>query len=550
MENNDDDDENDSDLEAELAAITSGGAKQRPKPRPKPQVAPSDLDKMVAESLRDIPSDEELSGDDDDPDLLNELSNIAGLGGSPEEPVEESPEEAVPESPEKQALVPSPPKDEIFVPTTTLSTADVIKTRIQMYKEAESNAKAANDSTRARRFGRGLKSLEALLKQANAGKPINMDEIPPEVAVKPGQNKPAEVTPTTGGSGDASTPVRQAPPPPASVESHVESIIAPDSPASQSSPTAPTSPSVTSAAPAVNESKINALLSRQKEYKIAALTSKKAGDTATALQYVKILKIFEQVLTAARAGEPVDLSDMPPPPSELSLADLAPKPAVVTQPEPVQPTKQEAESQNATDQPATEEGLITPTTILEGLVQRLEKYKSVEQSAKDEGNSSKARRLGRIVKQYEDAVKQCKAGKAVAYDDLPTPPGFGPLPIPGGAVAKPAAPAAPAAPAISASPPVRPPPVAEKATPPARPPLQKQDSRVSGNHSSTSLMSKTIEILLQRQKEYKDAALTAKKAGEIEQAKEYLRIYKGFDSLLDTARGGLPVDLSTVSVGK
>lgn len=39
-----------------------------------------------------------------------------------------------------------------------------------------------------------------------------------------------------------------------------------------------------------------------------------------------------------------------------------------------------------------------------------------------------ARRFGRIVKQYEDAIKRCKAGKPVPFDELPTPPGFGPIP--------------------------------------------------------------------------------------------------------------------------
>lgn len=37
-------------------------------------------------------------------------------------------------------------------------------------------------------------------------------------------------------------------------------------------------------------------------------------------------------------------------------------------------------------------------------------------------------RFGRIVKQYEDAIKRYKAGKPVPYEELPTPPGFGPLP--------------------------------------------------------------------------------------------------------------------------
>lgn len=60
-------------------------------------------------------------------------------------------------------------------------------------------------------------------------------------------------------------------------------------------------------------------------------------------------------------------------------------------------------------------------------------------------------------------------------------------------------------------------------------------------------MNKTIEILLERHREFKEAAIEAKKAGEIEQAKEYLRTFKGIENLLNIAKGGLPVDLSTVS---
>lgn len=49
----DDDSASDSDYEAELAAITAG--EKRTEKRPKPKVIPqADLDKLVADSLRDI----------------------------------------------------------------------------------------------------------------------------------------------------------------------------------------------------------------------------------------------------------------------------------------------------------------------------------------------------------------------------------------------------------------------------------------------------------------------------------------------------------------
>jgi hypothetical protein len=47
-----------------------------------------------------------------------------------------------------------------------------------------------------------------------------------------------------------------------------------------------------------------------------------------------------------------------------------------------------------------------------------------------EGNSSRARRIGRICQQYQDAMKLHKSGKPIPIEDLPTPPGFGPIPDP------------------------------------------------------------------------------------------------------------------------
>mgnify|MGYP005984287347 CR=1 FL=1 len=57
-----------------------------------------------------------------------------------------------------------------------------------------------------------------------------------------------------------------------------------------------------------------------------------------------------------------------------------------------------------------------------------------------------------------------------------------------------------------------------------------------------------MALLLAKQKQFKEAALQAKRKGEIDQAKEYLRTAKGFDPLIDAASCGLPVDLATLPV--
>lgn len=525
MDNDDlDDSGGDSDLEAELAAITSGGS-ARPRPKPKTIVAPSELDKMVAESLRDIGSDEELSGDDDDPDLLNELSEIAG------EPMVEDERIVTPtETNEGSPVVENVPSGPIL-PTTTLNTTDTIKERLAMYKLAEKNAKDAGDTSRARRFNRGLKTLESLLKQALAGKPINSDEIPPTVSVKPAQNPSAE-------------------------DNVASTAPSPTLPAIATPTEVPTSPTKVAEAvqPAAtkvfDEQMINTLLARQREYKVAALNAKKSGDTANALQYVKVIKIFDKVLELARQGQPVDLSDMPPSPSELP-ADVLKSIGQVPdntqkQEETVQKSAENTEPAQATEPVRaaptvkSEELPSPPKTIMEALEQRLVKYQSQEAHAKEEGNSGKVRRMGRIVKQYQDAIKAHKAGRPVPFDELPTPPGFEPIPVGNTAAAARPAPPPPSTPSASSSP------SAEK-TPPSRSSLKSQELRISGNHCVTNVMNKSIEILLERQREFKEAALEAKQAGEIEQAKEYLKTFKGIESLLNVARGGLPVDLSTVN---
>jgi coiled-coil and C2 domain-containing protein 1 len=147
---------------------------------------------------------------------------------------------------------------------------------------------------------------------------------------------------------------------------------------------------------------------------------------------------FDPVIAALQAGQPVDLSAMPPPPLDFVV------PASTSSGQ-----KEEGERQCASEEipmlandqvvPPTEpteaapsvESEVdiysappAPTTVMEALEQRLMKYRSVEQAARDDGNASKARRIGRIVKQYENAIKLHSAGKPIPVDELPTPPGI------------------------------------------------------------------------------------------------------------------------------
>lgn len=487
----------DSDLEAELAAITAGGP-SRPVRKPKPKIVPpAQLDALIAESLRDIPSDEELSGAEDDPELLGELSEIAG----------EEPEEAEPMSEEVDTTP-------VIVPTSATNSVDLIKSRIEMYTLAEANAKETGDSSRARRFNRGLKTLKDLLKQAEKGKTIDPSEIPPEVAVK------AKVAPAV----PAETSEESSAPPP--VPSRAAPVPPPNVPA-------PILPTTDDESQQEEDPRVMMLTKRKNEFQVAALAAKRAGDNATAIKYIKIVKQFEKVMEALKSGQEVDLSNMPVLEKATEKSETPPAPAK---------EDSETQQQSAADEEEPQETLITASTVLEALEQRLAKYREQEKAATDEGNSSKARRMGRICKQFQDAIKLHKLGKPFPIDDLPTPPGY--APIPGATKPSPPPPTpstAPKAPTVEST---------EKASVPKPSPSspEKEQTRVSGSCKNTTLMDKQVAFLLERQREFKQAAIDAKKANEIEQAKEYLRIYKGLDNLLDTARGGFPIDMATVPI--
>lgn len=57
---------------------------------------------------------------------------------------------------------------------------------------------------------------------------------------------------------------------------------------------------------------------------------------------------------------------------------------------------------------------------------------------------------------------------------------------------------------------------------------------------------KQLQAVLERQKLFKVAALKAKQSGDMEMAKEYLKVAKGFESMIEASKCGLPVDLTSV----
>ncbi|XP_071449417.1 coiled-coil and C2 domain-containing protein 1-like [Hetaerina americana] len=527
----DGDSEDDEDLEAELFALTSGGA-PKPKKSAPAKVNPQDLGIMVAASLKDTPSDDDVSVDEDDPELMAELGDLVEVPPEPEESNEAVKNPSSPMEPGGSQLV------------------CLLKERLEMYEKAEANAKVAGETSRARRFSRGIKTLKEQLSHAIAGKVVNEADIPPPVATG---ERPKDSNKESGCDGQPSRPL-----PP--------EVPYPQPPASP--PSLPTPNNEGSAAPAdqdPNDVILTTLNERRNAYRHEALLAKKNGDSDAALKFVRIVKQFDSVIAAVKSGQPVDLSEMPPMPQNASTVPLIPsraapqppprtKTSLVTRSEPQGNADEEAGNQIPQKAPPPPPP-PAPTSVLEALEQRLQRFKEAEQSAKEEGNNSKARRLGRIVKQYQSAINDHKKGKPIPYDELPTPPGF--ALIPGQPAPKPPEPIDDvneemAGQDVPSSEPSNSPVTPNKpTTSPSASSLNKKEGNittppVSGPGAQSTRLDRQLDVLVKRQAAFKKAALEAKKRGDVAQAREHLRIAKGIDPLIEATQSGLPVDMETL----
>ncbi|XP_053325415.1 coiled-coil and C2 domain-containing protein 1B [Spea bombifrons] len=534
------DDPDDGDLEAELAALT--GAKPTPKAKPKGRAPlPMDhIEKMAQECMRD--SDGEDDEDEDlekDEDLLAELQEVVGEEemeverphpdslasglSSPdlEEPAELAKETSSPEVDKKQ-----------FSQTSGEGLLQTLEERINNYKTAISNAKQAKENTKARRYERGLKTLESMLNSARQGRAVNEAEMPPPVATgKPEASPVPSVTRTEEKQSEDTSP----------------------SPADGTEAMAHLGSSEDT-----GDSK-TLLLTRQREYKLAALRAKQSGNVEKAKEYMKISKKFSNVVEALESGQPVDLSNMPPSPEEYDIKVTEVKPPVQTEPVP-------------NDQSPTSTQGTSAMSLSQALQQRMEKYKSAAQQAKANGDERKARMHERIAKQYQDTIRAHKAGRQVNLAELPVPPGFPPLPgmenTEGeGSMEKVLEAAQKLANTEEAEVEdedqhTEKPPVHHKPTQLVKPLLvpsipyndetslhAKSPTSTEGVEATELLSSEArdqLEFLENRKMLYRKAALQAKQQNDLEKAKQHMRVSHTLQAYIDQVKSGKLVDISKI----
>lgn len=596
MYGNDDDDDDDADLEAELLALEAGIDIRKCIARPR--ISADGVVKRVEKQVRkpDNDSSDDDDVDENDPQLLAELGNLTGqrdrseiLRPAPPPPLARAPPNArtQPQQESKLPAVPSrintaPPiaaQNPRPAPSAQRSLLSTLEERNEMYRVALNNAKSVGDNAKARRLERGLKTLESLLKSAKAGKDVNEEDIPLPVATgvvnatRPNQQLHFVNEPVDDSVGPPVPPRNR----PSQISSTSSTRVAP-------LPVTPTElpqpqisgskPDITTKLSIVTDTVMSpdtiktrgVLVTRRDQYRQAALQAKAIGDKTLTVSYIKIAKQFDNVITALDQGQPVDLSGMPPPPQAVKqdtrvVNVTPPQQKMPEESHPLKSIKLDEVSPAASDR--DDQSLFNapppPSNALDALQQRLKKYQSSLEEANSSGNERKARQMGRIVKQYESAIKSYKLGKPLNYEELPNPPGFAPIP---GNRAMMAA-SAPTPPNINPenqtgqlrTPPAAintemasqnlPAKVAAQTTPTAPPKPVKTDAK-NGPRAPQSLNEKQMASLVEGQKQFKTAALEAKKRGDIQAAKEYLRLAKGFVPMIQASVCGLPVNMDSL----
>ncbi|EMP29640.1 Coiled-coil and C2 domain-containing protein 1A [Chelonia mydas] len=563
----DNDKEEDGELEAELIAIVGGQPDSKEKPKGKTPLPMEAIERMAALCMKDLDDEEGEEEEDleDEDDLMAELNEVLGE-----------------EKEIKDATIPATKVNE--TPADSSSVESTLVERLEMYRTAIANAKQAGDSAKVRRYERGLKTLENMLTSVRKGKKIDEEEIPPAVALGKGGNSQLQSPSPLTLSSQSSTPngrfslsSHPPPQPPTAAPPQGPSAASPKPPPPVlpkpalalpiRSPEIPEEKPVPLALSGSENFSTQVLLQdRQREYKLAALHAKQQGSVEMASKYYRIAKSFDPILEALGKGETVDLGHLPPPadqlPKELLSPGLQQQSAVST----TMPLAKSAAP--AADIPPP------PRDMLEALQQRMERYKTASAQAKSKGDDRKARMHERIVKQYQEAIRAHKAGKAVDFAELPVPPGFPPIhgmeassgdqSIMGvletaiklanqedrendeeddnvEGMKKPGSRPALSKPAALSQPKLVPR-VSSGGTPAAANPAGTGKSTAK----ATTKAQQQLAFLEGRKKQLMQAALRAKQKNDIEGAKLFLRQAKGLDPMIEASQGGLPVDITKV----
>uniref|UniRef100_A0A673N6E0 Coiled-coil and C2 domain-containing protein 1B n=1 Tax=Sinocyclocheilus rhinocerous TaxID=307959 RepID=A0A673N6E0_9TELE len=354
--------------------------------------------------------------------------------------------------------------EDLLVSSVPGSIEHTLEERINLYRMAITNAKAAGETSKARRYERGLKTLQTMLASVRKGGKIDETEIPPPVAcgASGGPSRPPApaASPDQHGECDSAveiSPVSAEAAPvvmgPASntkdessglFEVFKTSIEALEKgqPVDMNSLPPPLSQADSVSSPAQPQTVLDALEQRMAKYKEAFTQAKASGDERKARMHDRIAKQYQAAIRAHKAGRPVNFDELPAPPGfppipgqkaaspEQGLAAVLETANKLTSNEAEagdgEEDDEEGEEKKRTKLSQTGLNLVIVSSAqqqLEFLEGRKKQYMKAALQAKQKNDLEQAKTLLRAAKGLDPMIEAARSGKRVDISKVPSPPG-------------------------------------------------------------------------------------------------------------------------------
>ncbi|NXR55853.1 C2D1A protein, partial [Hippolais icterina] len=257
------------------------------------------------------------------------------------DPQPEQPKAPLPrDSPAKNPLDTSPAPPTAEAPRAPRDVREALEQRMERYRAAAAQAKDSGDARKARMHERIVKQYQAAICAHNAGKAVDLSELPVPPGFPPIQGTEVPSEPSISGMLEAALKLTG----PEQEEQEEEEEEKGDSKAAKAQPSAPPAPPPKQPPPPRNshpaakpagkaQQQLEFLELRRRQLAQAALRAKRRNDLEGAKLLLRRAKGIEGLIGAARGGLPVDIAQVPEVPLDGAEFELGPGRGVPMAPE-------------------------------------------------------------------------------------------------------------------------------------------------------------------------------------------------------------------------
>uniref|UniRef100_A0A8C3QTK1 Coiled-coil and C2 domain containing 1A n=1 Tax=Cyanoderma ruficeps TaxID=181631 RepID=A0A8C3QTK1_9PASS len=257
------------------------------------------------------------------------------------DPQPEEPKAPLPrDSPARDPLDTSPATPTAEPPRAPRDVREALEQRMERYRAAAAQAKDGGDARKARMHERIVKQYQAAICAHNAGKAVDLSELPVPPGFPPIQGAEVPSEPSISGMLEAALRLTG----PEQEEQEEEEEEKGDSKAAKVQPSAPPAPPPKQPPPPRNshpaakpagkaQQQLEFLELRRRQLAQAALRAKRRNDLEGAKLLLRRAKGIEGLIGAARGGLPVDIAQVPEVPLDGAEFELGPARGVPMPPE-------------------------------------------------------------------------------------------------------------------------------------------------------------------------------------------------------------------------